>query len=99
MVSRVQFFLCLAVASGNLLIFLAGVAFEGFRIETSLVFLHEDIQLREVDICQNRTHAAALGRAGIGLMVLPLLHIPSFQEFPHEGQELLVLDSPAQDVD
>ena len=32
-------------------------------------------------------------------MVLPLLHVSGLQKFPHQGQELLVLDSPAQDMD
>ena len=99
MVSRVQILLCLAVASGNFLIFFAGVALEGFRIETGLVFLHKSVQLGEIDICQNGTHAAALGRTGIGFVVLPLLHVSRFQKLPHERQELFVLDAPPQDID
>ena len=82
-----------------MLVLSAGRPPEGFRVKTALVLLHEGIQLGEVDVRQDRTHAAALGCTGVGTVVLPLLHVSGLQKFPHQGQELLILDSPAQDID
>ena len=68
-------------------------------VEPCFVFPHISVELIEVDICKNWAHSRPLRRTGIGHVVLPLLHISGFQDFPHEADERLIVNSFTQDVD
>ena len=59
---------------------------------------HELVQLIQVDICEYGRNDAALRTAGVGSMVLPVLHITGFQEFPNELNQPSVFNLGVYDV-
>ena len=59
---------------------------------------HELVQLIQVDICEYGRNDAALRTAGVGSMVLPVLHITGFQEFPDELNQPSIFNLGVYDV-
>ena len=68
------------------------------NIKRLFIAAYEAVQFVQVDICQNWADPAPLRCAGIGFVVLPLLHIPGPKEFPDEGEKIFVTDARTKNV-
>ena len=67
--------------------------------EFRLILRHVLIQFMQVDVAENRAHARTLWRTGICYMVFPLIHVSGLKKFPHQPDELFVVDPLFQQID
>ena len=65
-------------------------------VEFLCILCHITVQFVHVDVCQDRADDGALRGTGISIVIIPILHISSFQELPEQTDEMFICNPLSQ---